>query len=120
MKQANALNRIRARRKVAVRSKIFGTASRPRLAIFRSNQAISAQLIDDEKGKTLLAASSRGLSAEIRKKPKIKQAEQTGELLGREAVKKGIKAAVLDRRSYRYHGRVLAFAEGVRKAGLII
>lgn len=104
----------RARR---TRAKIFGTSKRPRLAVFRSNRFIYAQLIDDERGTTLLSSSSKELKREDAK-PKKKDAELVGELLARKALKKGIKNAVFDRRSYRYHGRVKTLAESARKGGL--
>ncbi len=113
-----ALNLIRLRRKRRSRAKIFGTANRPRLSVFRSNRYTYAQLIDDEKGKTLVGASSRELEKGKEKKGKIVSAEQLGELVTKKAAEKGIKKAIFDRGSYKYHGRVKAVAEGVRKGGL--
>lgn len=116
---AKNLNRIRKQRTRRVRARIFGTASRPRLAVFRSNRAIYAQLIDDAGQKTLLAARS----AEVKEKStkgKSAIAETVGELLAKKAKEKGIVAAVFDRRGYAYHGRVKALAEGARKGGLKI
>ncbi|MEK7608309.1 MAG: 50S ribosomal protein L18 [Patescibacteria group bacterium] len=107
------------RRAARTRAKIFGSALRPRLSVFRSNKFIFAQLIDDEAGKTLLSGSTRGLSG----KEKMKKAEEAfalGELVAKKAAENGIKEAVFDRRSYQYHGRVSAVADGARKGGLKI
>jgi large subunit ribosomal protein L18 len=99
------------------RAKIFGTAERPRLAVFRSNSQISAQLIDDNAGKTLVSASS----LEIKEKSNpVKLAQLTGMNLAKKANAKKIKTAVFDRRGYQYHGRVKALAEGAREGGLQI
>ena len=104
------------RRKTKVRAKIKGTAKRPRLSVFRSNKAIYAQLIDDEQGKTLVAASEK----EIKEKDKAKaeKARLVGEILAKKAIKKKIKEAVFDKGPYHYHGRVKALAEGAREGGL--
>ncbi|KKR88870.1 MAG: 50S ribosomal protein L18 [Candidatus Wolfebacteria bacterium GW2011_GWA2_42_10] len=97
------------------RAKIFGTASKPRLSVFRGNRYTCIQLIDDEKGNTLASASTR----ELKKKDKrTVLAEQLGELIAKKAVEKGIEKAVFDRSFYKYHGRVKAIAEGARKGGL--
>lgn len=97
-----------------VRAKISGTAERPRLAVFRSNRFISAQLIDDTKGATLAAASSQ----EIKDTKNV--AEEVGKILAKKAIAKKIKSAVYDRRSYKYHGQVKSLAEGARSGGLKI
>lgn len=104
------------RRKTKIRAKIKNTAQRPRLTVFRSNQRIYAQIIDDEQGKTLVAASEK----EIKKKAETKteRAALVGEVLAQKASKKKIKKVVFDRGPYRYHGRVKALAEGARKGGL--
>lgn len=111
-----ALHAKRMRRVRRVRAKVGGNAARPRLAVFRSTRFTYAQLIDDEKGKTLVAASTRGLKAG--KKTKIDEAHMLGELLAKKALAMGIKHALFDRRFYLYHGRVKAVAEGARKGGL--
>lgn len=113
------LNFIRKLRRRRARAKIFGTAIRPRLAVFRSNRAIYAQLIDDSAQKTLLAARSAEIK-EKKLKGKIAVAEAVGELLAKKAKENGIKEAVFDRRGYAYHGRVKALADGARKGGLKI
>ncbi len=110
------LNDRRSRRVRRTRAKIVGDATRPRLAVFRSNITIYAQLIDDVKGRTLAAASSREVKAA--KKTKSELAARTGELLAEKAQKAGITQVVFDRRGYAYHGRVKALAEGARKGGL--
>ena len=100
------------------RAKIWGTAERPRLAVFRSNRFISAQLINDIEGKTLLTASSQKIGKIS--KGKTNAAREVGEIIAKKARELGIKTAVFDRRSYRYHGRVRALAEGARNGGLKI
>ena len=99
-----------------MRGKIAGTAERPRLAVFRSNLGISAQLIDDQAGKTLAAASWQGLTKF--KGSKTEQAKEVGKLLAANAKSAGIESCVFDRGGYLYHGRVKALAEGAREGGL--
>lgn len=106
------------RRKRRTRAKIFGTAERPRLSVFRSNKAVYAQLIDDDQAKTLVAISERDLAAADKKGSKTDRARTAGKLLGQKALKKKIKTAIFDRGAYRYHGRIKALAEGAREAGL--
>lgn len=96
----------------------MGTALRPRLAVSRSNRGLYLQLIDDEKGRTLVSASVKELKAQ--KTTKTEQALLLGQHLAKKAVEAGIKEAVFDRRSYKYHGRVKAAAEGARGGGLTI
>ncbi len=117
MKQ-KLLNQKRIRRVKRTRAKILGTAKRPQLSIFRSNRYIYAQLIDDENGKTLISASSFSIQKE--KKSKANTVELLGELIAKEALKKGIKEAVFDRGKYKYHGKIKAVAEAARKNGLKI
>ena len=107
---------LRIRRHRRVRGKVAGTAGRPRLAVFRSNTGISAQLIDDQAGKTLAAASWQGLSKF--KGNKSDQAKEVGKLLAANAKKAGVERCVFDRGGYLYHGRVKALAEGAREGGL--
>ena len=112
-------NAARKRRRKAIRKKIFGTSEKPRLAVFRSLKNISAQIINDEEGKTLVSFSSFAKDAEIdRSKKKTEQSFEIGKKLGELAVKKGIKSVCFDRGGYLYHGRVKALADGARKAGL--
>ena len=109
-----AERRIRVKR--GIRSKVSGTAQRPRLTVFRSNRHIYAQLIDDLAGKTLAAASSREEGGEGGNP--IERASSVGKLLGRRAKDAGLEAAVFDRNGYKYHGRVRALAEGAREGGI--
>jgi large subunit ribosomal protein L18 len=111
------LKKIKIRRLARVRVKVQGDAARPRLTVFRSNRFLYAQLIDDASGKTLASASTAALAKEQKGK-KIDSARAAGEALAKKAVELGIKEAVFDRGSYRYHGRVRAIAEGARSAGL--
>lgn len=104
----------RARRASA---KLTGTAERPRLAVHRTNRFVYAQLIDDVKGHTIAAASNHGAKA---KQTKTAGAVAVGETIGKKAIELGVKAAVFDRRSYKFHGRVKGVAEGAKKSGLTI
>jgi large subunit ribosomal protein L18 len=107
----------RARRHRRVRGKVAGTAERPRLAVFRSNRGIEAQLVDDETGRTVAAASWIGLGKSF-KGDKSAQATEVGKLLAGNAKKAGVEAVVFDRGGYLYHGRVKALADGAREGGL--
>jgi large subunit ribosomal protein L18 len=107
---------LRERRHRRVRGKIAGTAERPRLAVFRSNHGISAQLIDDLAGKTLAAAGWQGLTKF--KGSKTEQAKEVGKIIAANAKSAGIESCVFDRGGYLYHGRVKALAEGAREGGL--
>ncbi|MEK7507694.1 MAG: 50S ribosomal protein L18 [Patescibacteria group bacterium] len=126
MKKRKLINAIRARRQARNSLRIVGFSARLRLAINRSNTSTYAQLIDDERGNTLISVSSREISAKGEstsggkdgKKSKTEAARMAGELLAKRAALKGIKKVVFDRRGYRYHGRVRAFAEGARSGGL--
>jgi len=100
-----------------VRAKVTGTSSRPRLSVFRSNRGIFAQIIDDEKGKTLVSISTKEKALDD-VKTKSEKAARAGELLAKVALKAKIKKVVFDKSGYRYHGRVKAFADGARKGGL--
>lgn len=106
----------RQNRKRRIRAKIFGTAEKPRLAVFKSNTHIYCQLVDDENGKTLAAASDLEIKNKIKNKEKLAYA--VGEKICQEAKVKKITQAVFDRAGFKYHGRVKALAEGARKAGL--
>jgi large subunit ribosomal protein L18 len=110
----------RRRRHTRVRKRVQGTATRPRLCVFRSLSHIYAQVIDDESGRTLVAASD--LEQEARAGAdgtrKTGRAALVGRLVGQRALKKGIKEIVFDRGGYKYHGRVKALAEAARETGL--
>lgn len=110
----------RERRHERIRKKVLGTSERPRLSVYRSLNNIYAQIIDDTKGTTLIAAST--LEADVRSlgghKGNVATAKKVGELVARKAVTKGIKKVVFDRGGYLYHGRVKALADAAREAGL--
>ncbi|MBA3434818.1 MAG: 50S ribosomal protein L18 [Actinobacteria bacterium] len=106
----------RARRHRRVRSKVSGTAERPRLVVFRSNRGIFAQLVDDSSGRTLAAAGWTSLKGS--KGSKIEQATEVGKALGQAGTKAGVERCVFDRGGYLFHGRVKALAEGAREEGL--
>ena len=113
-------NKTSARQKIRyrIRKKISGSATAPRLSVFRSNTDIYAQLIDDEKAITLASASSKQKDISAQKAPKIEKSKLVGEAIARKAVELGIKKVVFDRSGYVYHGRVKAVAEGAREGGL--
>ena len=108
----------RLRRHKRVRKTVVGTAERPRLAVFRSNSGIEAQLIDDLAHKTLAAASSLHLKKSF-KGNKTAQAAEVGKTLAEAAKKAGVEAVVFDRGGYLYHGRVKALADAARAGGLV-
>lgn len=119
--QANVT--LRARRHRRVRARVRGTAARPRLSVFRSGQHVTAQLIDDAAGVTIVSATDRELAAGSLQlgaggNRKVATAHVVGKLLAERAKEKGITAAVFDRGGYAYHGRVRAVAEGAREGGL--
>ncbi len=91
-----------------IRAKIKGTNERPRLSVFKSNRYIYTQLVDDENGKILVAASDKGL----------KSVYEVGKLLAKKAADKGIKKVVFDRSGYKFHGAILELAKGAREGGL--
>ena len=107
----------RLRRYRRVRGKVRGTAERPRLQVFRSNRGIFAQLIDDDAGRTLAAASWMELPASF-KGDKTEQAAEVGKRLAAAAKKAGVENVVFDRGGYLYHGRVKALADSAREGGL--
>ncbi len=109
---------IRQRRKNRVRAKVKGTDTRPRLSVFRSNRGLYLQIINDQKGTTLVSAHSRELKDKDKLAKKIDQAKLLGELLADKALKKKIKQVVFDRSAYKYHGQVKAIAEAARAQGL--
>lgn len=99
------------------RAKIFGGEIRPRLAVFRSNRYIYAQIINDQGGKTIISVSEKELDGG--KITKTDRARKLGNLIAQKALKNNIHSVIFDRRWYRYHGRIKAFAEGARSAGLV-
>ncbi len=107
----------RAKIKKRVRSKVTGTAERPRLTIFRSNSEFYAQLVDDLNNSTVVSVSSLN-DKEAHNVPKMEQAKLVGKKLAEKAVAAGVSNVVFDRNGYLYHGRVKAFADAAREAGL--
>ena len=124
MMDAKTRRRARVRRHVRVRRKISGTAERPRLAVYRSNRHIYAQLVDDEAARTLVAASDRevrvGGTGKAGGDGKTAPSKAVGELLAERAKAAGIQRVVFDRGGRLFHGRVAALAEGAREKGLLI
>jgi len=108
----------RARRHLRVRKKVRGTAARPRLVVFRSSKHIYAQLVDDDRGVTLVGASDRSEGLPGDGKGKTAKSFGLGQLVAERAKTQGITTVVFDRAGYRYHGRVKAVADGARKGGL--
>jgi large subunit ribosomal protein L18 len=108
----------RQRIKYGIRQKISGTAQKPRLSVFRSNMDIYAQLIDDENGVTLAAASSKDKEVLAQKVNKSEKGKLVGEAIAKKAIALGLTTCVFDRGGYLYHGRVKAVAEGAREGGL--
>ncbi|MFK7900701.1 MAG: 50S ribosomal protein L18 [Cyclobacteriaceae bacterium] len=113
MALSKANRRLRLKKKI--RKNVSGSESRPRLSVFRSNKGISAQLIDDVAGTTILQVVSKKLDASGNK---TEVSKQVGKKIGEEAKAKGIESVVFDRNGYLYHGRVKALADGARESGL--
>ncbi len=120
MKAIKRKDATRLRRRRHVRKNMFGTQARPRLSVARSLKHISAQLIDDEKGRTLTAVSStaKSYSADLQGKTKSERAAWIGAELAKKAKDAGIEAVIFDRGHSKYHGRVKALAEAAREGGL--
>ncbi len=110
--------RNRVRRKKRISFKVKGTAERPRLAIFRSNTAFYAQIINDEAGKTLVSIATNSKDLKGKTKNNIDGVSALGEALAKQAASSKIDKVVFDRAGYLYHGKVKAFADGARKGGL--
>lgn len=110
----------RKRRQRRVRRKVAGTAQRPRLSVFRSNENIFAQLINDEAGHTVASASTidNEVAPQLEDKSKTDAAKFVGQVIAERAKSAGIEEVVFDRGGFKYHGRVAALAEGAREAGL--
>ena len=113
----NDKDRKKLKRKVHIRKRINGSAERPRMTVFKSNRSLSVQVIDDEKGQTLVSAST--LEKDLRTiKATVAGGAQLGEIIGKRIIEKNIKAIVFDRSGYLYHGVIKAIADGARKAGV--
>ncbi|MGH2403415.1 MAG: 50S ribosomal protein L18 [bacterium] len=108
----------RARRHLRVRKRVHGTAARPRLVVFRSSKHIYAQVVDDDRGVTLVGASDRTEGIQVEGAGKTARSFALGQLIAAKAKQQGIAQVVFDRGGYQYHGRVKAVADGARKGGL--
>jgi large subunit ribosomal protein L18 len=108
----------RLKRRRRVRAKVSGTATRPRISVFRSNHGVSAQLVDDVAGHTLAAV--HWYEPELRSLAKPERTKRAGETLAERAKAAGVTEAVFDRGGYRYHGHVRAFAEAIRETGITV
>jgi large subunit ribosomal protein L18 len=115
-----SITEARIRRHERIRKEVSGTPERPRLSVYRSLNHMYAQIIDDSRGNTLVAASTldKDLSGEKGHKGNMNMAKKVGALIAKRALEKGLKKVVFDRGGYLYHGRVKALAEGAREAGL--
>ncbi len=111
---------IRRKKHMKIRNRFTGTPERPRLAVFRSNNNMYAQIIDDTAGNTLVSASTleKDVKAELNKTNDVAAAAYLGTVIGKRALEKGIKAVVFDRGGFIYHGKVKALADAAREAGL--
>ncbi len=120
MDHSRAINRQRKRRRFRVRKRLRGNAERPRLSVTRSHKNISAQVIDDDSGKTLVSASTldKGLAGSVKFGGNVDAATTIGKAIAERAAAAGIKAVCFDRGSYMYHGRVAALADAAREGGL--
>ena len=114
-------SRVRAKKHLRIRNRFSGTAERPRLAVFRSNNHMYALIIDDTVGNTLVAASTteKEVKAELKKTNDVEAAAYLGKVIAKRAVDKGITEVVFDRGGFLYHGKIEALAEAAREAGLV-
>ena len=112
--------KVRVKKHMKIRNRFSGTASRPRLAVFRSNNHMYAQIIDDTVGHTLVAASTleKDVKAELEKTNNVDAAAYLGTVIAKRAIEKGIKEVVFDRGGFIYQGKIAALAEAAREAGL--
>ncbi|GAB6907157.1 50S ribosomal subunit protein L18 [Desulfosarcina cetonica] len=120
MSSTQEKKRIWLKRKIRIRKKIISSAERPRLTIFRSSKHIYGQIVDDTTGTTIVAACSNEKTVKEQPKfdSKVAKAVFTGKLLAQRAMEKGVKKVVFDRNGFLYHGRIKAFSDGAREAGL--
>ena len=121
MVKKEARTKVRVKKHLRIRNRFSGTTERPRLAVFRSNNHMYAQIIDDTVGKTLVAASTleKDVKAELEKTNNVDAAAYVGKVIAKRALEKGITTVVYDRGGYIYHGKVAALAEAAREAGLV-
>lgn len=118
MDRIKVKQKAKLKRRKRVRGKVFGTSERPRLSVFRSNNNIYAQIIDDWNQTTLVSASSLNIETKNKFGGNIPAAQEVGKLIAKRALDKGIKKVVFDRGPNLYHGRLHAFAEAARQEGL--
>ena len=120
MVKKESRSEIRAKKHMRIRNRFSGTAERPRLAVFRSNNHMYAQIIDDTEGKTLVAASTmeKEVKGELDKTNNVEAAAYVGTVIAKRALEKGIKEVVFDRGGFIYQGKIAALAEAAREAGL--
>ncbi len=120
MVSKNSRSEVRVKKHLKIRNRFTGTPERPRLAVFRSNNHMYAQIIDDTVGKTLVAASTleKDVKAEISKTNDVEAASYLGSVIAKRALEKGIKAVVYDRGGFIYQGKIKALADAAREAGL--
>ena len=113
--------KVRVKKHLKLRNRFSGTAERPRLAVFRSNNHMYAQIIDDTAGNTLVAASTleKDIKAKLKKTNDVEAATYLGKIIGERAKEKGIETVVYDRGGFIYQGKVKALADGAREAGLV-
>ena len=110
---------LRQKKHARIRSRLSGTPERPRLAVFRSNKHMYAQLIDDAAGNTLCAASTLDKNANLQFTDNVEAAQYVGKAIAEKALAKGVKEVVFDRGGFLYHGKVQALADAAREAGLV-
>ncbi|MCM1044108.1 MAG: 50S ribosomal protein L18 [Candidatus Gastranaerophilales bacterium] len=120
MVKKESRQKVRVKKHMRIRNRFSGTAERPRLAVFRSNNHMYAQIIDDTVGNTLVAASTleKEIKAELEKTNNVDAAAYVGTVIAKRAIEKGIKEVVFDRGGFIYHGKVAALADAAREAGL--
>lgn len=120
MSSVDIKRQARIKRKKRIRKKMTGTPDRPRLSVFRSARHVYAQIIDDSRGETVVAASSveKAVKGQPPFENKVALATHVGKLIAERATEKGIKKVVFDRNGFLYHGRIKAMSDGARKAGL--
>ena len=121
MVKKESRSKIRVKKHKRIRNRLSGTPERPRLAVFRSNNHMYAQIIDDKAGNTLVAASTleKDVQSELEKTNNVDAAAYVGTVIAKRALEKGITTEVFDRGGYIYHGKVAALAEAAREAGLV-
>lgn len=115
-KPSRSANRVKKHKRL--RYKIVGTTEKPRLCMFKSNNHVYAQVIDDTKGHTLAAASTKDASLNIEQTNNVEAAKAVGEAVAKRAIEKGVSEVVFDRSGYLFHGKVKALADAAREAGL--